>query len=263
MTLASDIDDPSFSKVKGGGLYVLWLSDEHYYGGRTRRFRARWREHLKLLSEGTHENVRMQAVFDLNARFHPTILSRITDSSQRKVVEQAWIDENFRKPGCLNLSHSSEGGCAFRSEETRAKMSLTRAMRPDLVEKARASLKENGRPFVKGMKHPAEHVRKNADAHRGKKQSPDHIAKRVAANLGRKNTPETLAQMSESAKRRAKEKPTVHSSGTKALISSQQKGRIWVHNGERNERIWPLDFPRYENEGFVRGKKPYQPRFVF
>jgi hypothetical protein len=60
--------------------------------------------------------------------------------------------------------------------------------------------------------------------------------------------------MSESAKRRAQEHPTAHGQETRALISSQQKGRVWVNDGVRNTRVHPQDLPQYDGHGWVRGR---------
>lgn len=225
-------------------------------GGRAIRFQTRWRDHLRSLMNVVHENSHMQAVYNKYGQFIPTILVQIEDTDSMFEAEQRWLDENFRKPGCLNLSPHADGGCVSRSEETRKKMSQTRSSRPDLIQKSKDSMKLNGIPFVKGERKSEVMIRKAADGHRGKKQSSDHIAKRVAAHLGRRNTLETKAQMSESAKKRANTQPTKHGSETRALISTQQKGRIiWVNNGTSNTRIWPNEFSEYEASGFMRGRK--------
>lgn len=122
-----------------GGLYIVRLSDTHYYGGRARDFKFRWRSHLRDLRAGHHENPRMQAVYNKYGRFEPEVL-RVLSPEEQESAEQEWLDANFRKPGCVNLSPFSVGGCDGRSAETRARMSKTRASRPDLVEKARAQI---------------------------------------------------------------------------------------------------------------------------
>ena len=227
------------STLEGGGVYVLWLSDSHYYGGRAKEFKTRWRNHLRDLRAGKHENPRVQAVFKKYGQFEPRVILALEDASFEalKDAEQKWLDEHFRKPGCMNLSPFADGGCAFRSEETRRKMSATRASRPDLVEKAQESLARN-QLHLDPEKKRARLLSMAANT-KGKRQSPEHVSKRASANRGRKNTPETIAQMSESAKRRAFAHPTSHGSETRALISKQQRGRVWVNNGLRNSRMFP------------------------
>jgi group I intron endonuclease len=232
----NDLIEPS----RKGGLYVIRLSDTHYYGGRAKNFRVRWKDHLRALREGRHDNSRVQATYNKYGRFEPTVfLSMCDDASDesRRGEEQKWLDKHFRKPGCLNLSPFSDGGCSGHTEETRRKMSETRKSRPDLLAQARESLSRN-RVHLDPQKK-IDQALKMCESHKGKKQSPEQIAKRVKAHLGRKNTPETRAQMSESAKRQAIAHPTSHGSETRALISIQQKGRVWVNNGLRNSRMFP------------------------
>ena len=94
-----------------GGIYLIRLSDTHYYGGRTGNFRVRWASHLRELREGRHNNRRMQRVFDLHGRFEPEVVEVIAPR-ECPDAEQAWLDANFRKPGCVNLVSSSrrDGG---------------------------------------------------------------------------------------------------------------------------------------------------------
>lgn len=239
-----------------GGIYLIWLSDTHYYGGRARFFRKRWRSHLRDLKAGKHENPRMQAVFDKHGRFDPEIVSVLLPHEQRE-AEQVWLDTHFRQPGCVNLSPFAKGGCENRSPETRAKMSRTRSTRPDLVLKAQETLELNR--MHKGDKKSEAAVAKirlAASFRIGLKQSPDTIAKRVAKILGRKNTPETLQRMSDAAKIRARMFPTVHGPETRALISSQQDGRVWVNNGAENRRSTPEEAEVLLTEGWRPGRKP-------
>ena len=61
---------------KGGGLYVIWLSEcdePHYYGGRAVSFKRRWRTHLQRLQKGIHKNPRMQATFNKYGVFRPEV----------------------------------------------------------------------------------------------------------------------------------------------------------------------------------------------
>ena len=235
--------------TREGGLYIIQLSDTHYYGGRARDFKGRWRAHLRELRAGVHDNPRMQAVYNIYGRFEPNVLRRLPDE-ELEAAEQAWLDENFRKPGCVNLSPISTGGCGGHTEETRRKMSATRAARPDLVAKARAALAVN-RLHIDPRKMVAK-AKMLSEGNRGKKQSPESVEKRATANRGRKNTAETRSLMSESAKSRAVLHPTTHGEDTRALISEQQRGRVWINDGVRNQRVFPDDVPA----GWARGRLP-------
>jgi hypothetical protein len=190
-------------------------------------------------------------VYNKYGQFEPRVVLDLGEDASfegLRDAEQKWLDEHFRKPGCVNLSPFADGGCAFRSEETRQKMSATRASRPDLVGKARESLAKN-RVYLDPQKK-LDHAQIMSEANKGRKQSPEHVSKRATANRGRKNTPETLAQMSESAKRRSIAHPTSHDSETRALISSQQSGRVWINDGSRNSRVFPDKIP----VGWVTGR---------
>ena len=236
-----------------GGIYVIRLSDTHYYGGRTKNFKKRWADHLRDLREGRHDNRRMQRVYDLHGRFDPEVVSALAPD-ECPDAEQAWLDANFRKPGCVNLVASSRGGMTGwkATPESITKRVATIRSRPDLIEKARTSLARN-RVFITKESHHRG-VLKTAAKLRGRKQPPEQVARRVDAITGRRNTPETLARMSESGKRRAAAMPTSHGEETRALISTQQRGRVWVNDGAGNRRVWPDEADALVAAGWVRGK---------
>jgi hypothetical protein len=241
---------PNDTPPSGGGLYLIWLSDTHYYGGRTSDYRRRWATHLRDLKRGTHENTRMQNTYDKYGVFR----AEAVGVGDRDLVEaeQEWLDKHFRTAGCMNISKSAAGGCTSRSEESRRRQSETIKSRPDLMEKARQSAARNRLP--KGYKATPEHRANNAAAQRGKKQSPETIAKRAAALRGRTNTPETLAKMRAAAKRRVKEHGAPsHGAGTRALISEQQRGRVWLTRGGENTRVKPEGVDALLAEGWERG----------
>lgn len=301
----------------GGGLYIIRLSDTHYYGGRTANFRVRWCDHYRLLRSGRHKNRHMQVVFNKYGVFVPEVLCVLTGDVAQVEAEQAWLDEHHGKPGCVNLSraattganpHSLEGRFRIsrslqgrtltlahrqaisrgnkgrkltpehiailrecntgrewtpemrqrnseahkglrRSEASVEKQRETWKSRPDLVEKARESLNRN-RVHVDAT----ERNRKTGEKLRGRKQDPEAVEKRAASNRGRKNTPETLARMSESAKRRAQAQPTSHGSATRSLISAQQRGRVWVNDGQVNQRLFPEEADRLLACGWRKGR---------
>ena len=253
-----------------GGLYLIWLSDEdepHYYGGRTTCYARRWRQHEAALEGGTHTNRRMQSTYNKYGVFRVEAVPTDADLTE---AEQVWLDEHHGKPRCVNLSPHACGGNHIewtperrkrrserymghvRSEESIRRQIETFKSRPDLMEQARQSAARNRLP--KGYKATPEHRANIAAAQQGKKQTPEHIEKRAAAHRGRKNTPETLVRMSESAKRRAAEQPTEHGVETRALISRQQKGRIWINDGTRNRRVFPAEAIPLLDCGWSRGR---------
>lgn len=310
---------PYSTPPSGGGLYIIRLSDTHYYGGRTTNFRERWCEHHRLLRSGKHKNRHMQAVFDKYKVFAPEVLCVLTGDIAQVEAEQAWLNEHHGKPGCVNLSraattggnpHSLEGRFRIsrslqgrtltlahrqaisrgnkgrkltpehiailrerntsrewtpemrqrnseahkglrRSAASIEKQRQTVKSRPDLVEKARESLARN-RVHVDATARN----RKTGEKLRGRKQALEAVAKRAASNRGRKNTPDTLRRMSESAKRRAQVQPTSHGDETRALISSQQRGRVWVNDGGVNQRLFPEDAENLLAQGWCRGRAP-------
>lgn len=96
--------------VEGGGLYVIRLSEKHYYGGRTSSFSRRWESHLKDLIAGNHGNPYMQGVFNKFGVFEPEALTVISTTEDQVSAEQAWLDANIGEPGCVNLNPWASGG---------------------------------------------------------------------------------------------------------------------------------------------------------
>lgn len=244
-----------------GGLYIIRLSDTHYYGGRSTNCPRRWRDHLRELRAGTHDNSRMQAVFNIHGRFETTVTVPWTKGVDLRAVEQQWLDENFRKPGCVNLTHTSDGGGGEWSDESRKKASHTRRTKPGLIDQVRATFAAY-RPQAVAAQWTPEAKQKLAEKNRaraGVPQKPEHVARRADSNRGRKNTAETVQRMSESAKSRAQAHPTVHGQQTRELISSQQRGRVWVHNATINRRVWPHEARELMSQGWEPNRLPNRP----
>lgn len=319
----------------GGGLYILRLSDTHFYGGRTCDFQGRWGQHLRDLLNKRHKNKHMQAVFDLHQCFLPEVLEVVSIGEGQVLAEQQWLDTYWGTSGCLNLSkvawgcmqgrtHTEEAKAKMRariysaefrakaaatqkgkvaspgtrakmsdsqkgrvltpehiciltecsrnriwseeslqrlreshlghvrSPESRAKQSATLRASPELQEKARAALEQNR--VKKGGKKSAEAIRKNSEAQKGKKLSPEHIEKIASKHRGRKNTEETKRLMSDSAKKRVALAPPQHGKETRALISVQQKGRVWINDGVMNQRLFPEEAALLIGQGWLRGR---------
>lgn len=139
---------------KGGGLYVIWLSDEkepHYYGGRAASFKVRWKTHLRRLQKGVHKNPRMQATFNKYGVFRPEVLTCLPRDAHPE-AEQAWLGENHGKPRCVNISPYCVGGCGPHSEKTKAKMRAARARQPSPSPKTREQISRT----LTGFRHSPE-----------------------------------------------------------------------------------------------------------
>ena len=112
-----------------GGIYIMWLSDTHYYGGRTVDFKSRWRVHQRLLQKGKHTNQYAQAVYNKFGIFRTQVLAELPpDPDVHQKAERVWLDDNFGKPGCLNIWNSSQGSHIgwHHSEETKEKFRARR-----------------------------------------------------------------------------------------------------------------------------------------
>jgi len=116
---------PYDTPPSGGGLYVIWLSDAHFYGGRAQSFKRRWETHFRKLQEGTHGNPRMQNVFNKYGRFEPQVLKKVHSKTGRIAAEQEWLDENQGGEGCVNISPWADGG-NHRTSSTSPVLSLRR-----------------------------------------------------------------------------------------------------------------------------------------
>ncbi len=233
-----------------GGLYLIRLSDTHYYGGRTTCFKTRWKEHLYNLTYGQANN-RMQNVYNKYGRFEPEIIEILPKELQME-AEQAWLDAHFRQPGCVNLSPYAAGGCAGHTTETKAKMRISLASDPERLRRAQELLRSYR--MKKGFKHSAASIEKNRRGHIGIKQSPETIARRIASTTGLRRSPEIREKMSEAAKIRVQKYPIHFSDATRALLSERIKNLVWVNNGRVNTRVSSSDVPSYLDQGWAAGR---------
>jgi len=101
---------------RNGGLYVIWLSDTHYYGGRAKNFQARGDDHLRCLRQGYPENSRVQAVFNKYGRFEPTVLvslgSAASPEDLRDTEQKSGSTTGLEIPECSRTRYWSGGGSA-------------------------------------------------------------------------------------------------------------------------------------------------------
>lgn len=196
--------------MKCGGIYLIRLSETHYYGGRTCDFRTRWRYHKWRLLSGNHSNTFMQNVFNKHQMFETAILEQIEGEDDRLRSEQRWLDANYGSPGCVNLSPSSDSGSTRgvrRTQEVRDKISAS----------------------LTGRKHSPETLAalREASARRWA-STPMSDTTRVLmskARKGRKNSDSARQKMSDAAKARGGNGPKAHTESTRQKMAESQKAR--------------------------------------
>lgn len=175
--------------MESGGIYIIRLSDTHYYGGRAKRFKIRWAEHLRRLQQGSHRNHHMQAVFNLHGRFEPEVVMALEPDVDQTVLEQVWLDRHFGQPGCVNVSKDAKGRHGPMPPESRERMKEAWKHRAPITEDTRAKL---------------------SAAKKGIPKSVDHKQKISSANTGRHHTETSKRKMSESQRSRFAEGGTSH-----------------------------------------------------
>lgn len=196
--------------MKCGGLYLIRLSETHYYGGRTCDFRARWRYHKWRLLSGNHPNMFMQNVYNKYQMFETVILERVEDEGDRLRSEQRWLDANYGSLGCVNLSPSSDRGSTRgvkRTQEVRDKISAA----------------------LTGRKHSPETLvaLREAAARRWASTPMSDTTRTLMskARKGRKNSDSARQKMSDAAKARGGNGPKAHTESTRQKMAESQKAR--------------------------------------
>lgn len=163
------------------------------YVGSTGNNDYRRQQHLLQLKNGTHPNYKLQAAFNQNPNFD-FVSVPMEEREAAYDLEQAILNEYYRTPGFLNLSHDARAGAHSwtessreklrqahlgrkHTEETKAKMSASRMGRtfseesiekmrnkpitPEFREKMSGILKGNQRGL--GTKHSAESIRRRVE----------------------------------------------------------------------------------------------------
>ena len=220
-----------------GGIYLIRLSDKHYYGGRSKDIQGRAEKHLAKLKEKTHVNSHMQRVFDTHGVFRVEVLQETSSLVEQISLEQAWIDENWGKPGCVNVSRSATGG--KHALETRRKMSKTHKGMTHSPE-SKAKMAEIKRVWHRQNTCPASGkvwVRLNSSR---KMVSPEDAPNFVSKGwvLGRGGPGFT----------------GTHSEETKAKMrESSNKGWAWMARGAERKVVPPEEVAEHAAEGWVQG----------
>jgi group I intron endonuclease len=236
-------------RTRLGGLYIVWLSDTHFYGGRAKQFKGRWRRHIKHLERGTHPNVHMQNVFNKHGRFDTEILQVLATIPEQITAERQWLKDNFGTPGCVNLSRRPTNNTHL-SPEARKKISEAnkgRKQHPNAVRRSAESRR--------GLKQSEEHRRNNSLSHKGIKPT-EEARRRMSKNSVRKGKPihdALRAGIVAANKRRAGE---TRSSKVRAKIAARVSSLVWVCNAEgATTRVLPENLPNLQAEGWQQGRK--------
>lgn len=196
------------STAPQAGLYVIRLSETHYYGGRSKNVKKRCQKHLTLLRAGQHPNTYMQAVFNkYGQHFESELVTPEEDPTVLVLVEQSWLDQHFGQPGCVNISASAQYNpeykqtCQTLSERAHARFS-------DPAERERMSRLQRGVPKSEGAKAKMSEVWKDThhwsdelkarwgDQRRGQRRS-DQARENISSGLkGHAVSEETRAKIS-------------------------------------------------------------------
>lgn len=114
--------------AKIGGVYKLWLSDTHYYGGRAKYIVGRVCAHRSQLSRGIHANPYLQRVWNKHRILRHEVVSIHGTEDEQIEAEQKWLDENIGKPGCMNMNTEAFGSPwgVKRTPEVRRKISAAK-----------------------------------------------------------------------------------------------------------------------------------------
>lgn len=156
------------TRTKTSGVYRIWLSQEHFYIGRSSDIEGRCSGHLRGLRKGKHPNPFMQATFGWSDDF-------------RLAMMQTRGTPEYRQ----KLSDSQRGKTI--SQETREKISVAGKGRPKSDE-TRKKLSQ----ALRGMKKSPEWLARLSASHRGRKATEETKAKMSASQSLRQERERSL-----------------------------------------------------------------------
>jgi|688.fasta_scaffold291054_2 group I intron endonuclease len=203
------------------GVYELWFGP-YFYQGSSRNIDRRIKAHLKSLSNGKHDNPKMQRVYDKYGHTDKCILIECEDGAHWG-WEQQFIDANWGDEKYLNLTKIATG-------TSKDRLSASRKGRKHSAE-ARAAISRGVSLAQKGVKrgpYSPERISAAAAGQRGRKLTGEHKEKLRAANLGKKNGP---CSPERKEKLRAAKLGQTHSDETKALLRAKARAKA-------AERAW-------------------------
>lgn len=232
-----------------GGLYLIRLSDTHFYGGRALCFKTRWEEHLASL-QSNRANRWMQNVYNKFGRFEPEILA-ILPREDHIAAEQAWLDEHFRTPGCVNVSSYAYGGRGGKSVVSHAKMMDPNWGRKNTLE---ARIRQSEAAKIRVKRYPIRH----GESTRSLISSQQ--AGRIWINNGGTRTrvrSEDLQGYLDQGWVLGRDRH--HTQEFKAQASERMIGRVWITNGDKNLFVKPDEVQTYLDQGWTFGRSNLQP----
>jgi len=244
---------PYNTPSRGGGIYLIRLSDSHFYGGRAQSFRVRWEQHYKALAKGEHRNLYMQSVYNKYGRFEPVILERHKTHTARVAAEQSWLDEHHGTEGCVNLSpHATGGNIVDWTEEMRKRHSealMGQVRSPESLQRQAESWHKNPENRRK--------ARRSADRNRlpkGYRASEAHRKANAEARRGKRLPETTKATMRDSQKRRRERESAEDREAVNKKIGAAMRGRVTINNGSVTRMVWPEEAADLLSSGWSRGK---------
>ncbi len=172
------------------GIYQIESNEKRYIGSTTRSFKERWREHLKQLRDGTHENCHIQNTYSKYGEksFKFSILEIIEERERIILIEQNYLDKLVPE---FNMCEIAGNTLGYKfTEEQKQKLSRAR----------RGNKNGMGNKNWLGRKHTAETRRKMSDAQKGRTFSEESLQKMSKTRKGRKHTDETKRKLSEAGK---------------------------------------------------------------
>jgi len=132
----------------------------------------RWKQHVRALRRGDHENSHLQRAWNKYSEgaFSFCVLERVKDKASLLMREQYFLDRAFEVGDPYNIARCAEAssrGLTF-TQEHRRKISEAARRRPPVSEETRRKIgaASKGRPSArKGKRHSGEARRKNREAH--------------------------------------------------------------------------------------------------
>lgn len=195
--------------MKKSGIYRIDLGNNWFYIGSSVDLKKRNNEHYRRLKRQSHENYKMQNIWNKYQLLDFIILEQCTKHELLN-REQFYLDQYFDNPKNVNICSTAQSWLGnVHSAETKAKISASSKGRiPSVSTRAKMSAAGKGKPksaetrikmskAAKGKIKSIEHRANLSASCKKKKLSVEHRAKISEANKGKKHSPETKAKISE------------------------------------------------------------------
>ena len=195
--------------MKKSGIYRIDLGNGWFYIGSSVDLKKRNSEHHRRLKRKSHENFKMQNIWNKYQVLDFIILEQCTKYELLN-REQFYLDQYFDNPKNVNICLTAQSWLGnVHSAETKAKISATSKGRiPSASTRAKMAAAGKGKPksaetrikmskAAKGKIKSIEHRENLSASCKKKKLSVEHRAKISEANKGKKHSPETKAKISE------------------------------------------------------------------